>query len=222
MNSEITILVHGFNKDHSDMLFIQKNLLLNGYNTFTANLPTTFSSLYKCQTILFLQIEKLIKTHETVHYVAHSMGGLIVRYLINSIDQKNIGKCVFIATPHEGSKLAVLANKIPFYSYFFKPIKSLLPRAGYKPFPNTKNFKVGIIAGNRNKGFLGRMLLTENSDGRVEVFSVKSSDSDEFIVLPYSHADIHHEIETFNSLLTFLKIGSFKKSRLSKTIYLQT
>ncbi|PID41975.1 MAG: hypothetical protein CSB48_12610 [Proteobacteria bacterium] len=209
MKKEITVLVHGFNKDKSDMVYLESGLKSAGFDVLSVNLPTTFGSLEQCRNSLFLQTREILNGVELVNYVAHSMGGLITRSFIDFIGQENVGKCVFIATPHGGSRLALMADCIPLYSTLFKPVKNLLPNLSYRSFGSDKKFRIGVIAGCRNDGLIGKLFMPEESDGRVEVSSAKASDMDDFVIVPYGHASIHHERQTLGLVKRFLLTGSF-------------
>ncbi|NRA56179.1 MAG: hypothetical protein HRU23_18720 [Gammaproteobacteria bacterium] len=212
MSTEITILVHGFNKNISDMAYLETGLKQAGFDVFAVNLPARFGSLEQCRNALYHQIKDIVHGVDVVNYVAHSMGGLITRSLIASIKQQNVGHCVFIATPHGGSKLAAIANCIPLYATVFKPITNLLPNLKYPTFTSHHNFKIGLIAGSHNQGLIGRLFLSNASDGRVEISAVKTPDMDEFKILHYSHTKIHHSNETLIAVKKFLTTGSFEGS----------
>lgn len=209
MKREVTVLIHGFNKSKSDMLYIEAGLKSAGFEVLSVSLPTTFCSLEQCCNSLFLQIKEIVDSADMVNYVAHSMGGLITRYFIDSMGQTNVGKCVFIATPHGGSKLASIASFIPLYSTIFKPIKDLIPGLSYRDFGSDKNFKIGVIAGCQNDGIIGRLFMSRQSDGRVEISAVKTNDMDDFVIVPYGHSDIHHNSKTLLLVKNFLSTGAF-------------
>jgi triacylglycerol esterase/lipase EstA (alpha/beta hydrolase family) len=209
MKDEITVLVHGFNKDRYDMAFLEKGLRKSGFKTVSVNLPTTFGTLEECRHSLSLQIKNLTRKDRIVNYVAHSMGGLIIRDYINDDKQNNVGKCVFIATPHKGSRLADIANRIPFYSKIFRPIEALSSGSKFSSSSLDKNIKVGLIAGNKNTNLLGKLFLSNKSDGWVEVASVKCKDADELIEVPFGHKEIHHQHKTLILVKNFLLQGTF-------------
>jgi protein SERAC1 len=74
-------------------------------------------------------LEKLVNTKELgnkpIVFVTHSMGGLVVKQMLNTAETMNIERykqfiannigVVFIATPHDGAGIANLVN-------FFKPV----------------------------------------------------------------------------------------------------
>ncbi|MFH1965383.1 MAG: alpha/beta fold hydrolase [Acidobacteriota bacterium] len=212
MKNSLTILIHGFNKDSRDMAFLEKGLSESGFETVSVDLPARLGTMDKCIEVLHLQISDLVREHQAVNYVAHSMGGLIARAYINHVQQANVGKCVFIATPHNGSRLAGIANRIPFYSMIFQTVKPILPGSDFLPPSLPEGIMVGLIAGNKNRHLLGRLFLSEQSDGRIEVSSVESRDADEFIVLPFGHKEIHHQHETLMLVRNFLLKGTFVNS----------
>jgi len=213
MSRELTVLVHGFNKNRNDMKYLADGLNSLGFKTVSVNLPTTFGTLEQSVNSLYLQMKDLAREAETINYVAHSMGGLIVRKYIALPHQYNIGKCIFISTPHLGSRLAQIANHIPLYSMVFQPIKNLVPGSKYEKFGNEKKFKIGIISGNKNSGLLGKIFLSKMSDGYVEIESAKSDDADDFVILPFGHKEIHHKQATLSLLVRFLLNGRFNDEK---------
>ena len=202
----LIVLVHGFDKNHRDMRFLETSFKNAGFEVVNPKLPTRFSSLEDCVKALNSKVGDLLKNYDEANFVAHSMGGLIVRRFISKYPQKNIGNSVFISTPHHGSRQPEVLSKIPFTSLIWKPLKDLRTDLKYEPLTGVK---LGVIAGNRNSLFWGRVILSKESDGRVEVESAKSDDMAEFIVLSYNHKKIHFQKETFDKVLNFIKSGRF-------------
>ncbi|MDR3302956.1 MAG: alpha/beta fold hydrolase, partial [Treponema sp.] len=122
---DCTILVHGFFHTESDMRFLSDGLKSAGLNTMVANLPTTICSVNTCATLLNADICEKIRKYGKVNFVGHSMGGLIIRKYIQEYKPDNIGRCVFIATPHLGSEIADAASTIPFVNELMKSLEDL-------------------------------------------------------------------------------------------------
>ena len=206
--SQITILSHGFNKSHDNMFYLCNGLNNHGINNIAVNLPLTYKSLEDCLASFDSQVCDIVKEYDTVNFVGHSMGGLIIRAYIKKIGLENAGRCVFIATPHRGSRLAKISGYIPFYNDIYKPLKSLQPSAENKYLLNN-TIEIGLIAGNKNDTVFGKMFLPAESDGRVEIFSALSDDAKDTIILPYGHREIHHREETLIQVKNFLSHGAF-------------
>lgn len=189
------------------MSYLDKELNSLGYETFVVNLPATFGSFEEIVFSFALQLEPF--KEQEISFVGHSMGGLVAREYINAHDELNIKKCIFIATPHHGSELADIAKSIPLFASVFKPIEKLKTINKFTSFQN-KTFDLGLIAGENNKDILGRFFMSEQSDGRVSIESVKTDDADDFIVLPYDHDNIHKKQDTLKQVVSFLEISKFK------------
>ncbi|OWZ82707.1 alpha/beta fold hydrolase [Natranaerobius trueperi] len=207
----IVILVHGFNSSFHDMSFLSDYFKNRGYLVYSPNLPTRFASFHKCTTIFEDctndYLNKCNYFNPKIHLVGHSMGGLIIRnYLArNTID--NIGRCVLIATPNKGTKLADLLCLYSPINKIHKPLDVLVT---YKKllYESNSSLELGIIAGTKSSWPFS-LLLKNDNDGRVEVESTKMSNAKDFLLLPFGHKDIHHRTVTAQYIDNFLGTGRF-------------
>jgi hypothetical protein len=209
------ILVHGFNKNSKDMRSLSLNLQELGVSCYSVQLPLTFNKIEESTVIfeeLFLEYIRKMDTHEKVSLIGHSSGGLVIRkFLSDTKHIERIDKCVLIATPSFGTKLADIAGRISkTYIGVFKTLGSL--RTDTIPHMKMleRNIEVGAIAGNKNNLMLGK-LLDEENDGRVEVRSVYYDQLKDFIVVPFGHKEIHHQKHTAKLISNFLETGKFIK-----------
>lgn len=209
IKDNLVVLVHGFNKGPRDMRYLADYLQQQGYKTVSVNLPTLFGSIEDCVAALDKQLSYYHQQGATFHFVAHSMGGLVVRRWWQLYTKHQPAHSVFIATPHKGSALASFAIKIPGYGLLFKPVHALLPDAGFAPRCEAPPNNLGLIAGTKSFGLLTPIWLKEPNDGRVEVAAVICEDADASIELPFNHKQIHHRPETAHQVTHFLKHGVF-------------
>ncbi|BCD90800.1 hypothetical protein fh0823_09390 [Francisella halioticida] len=208
----ILILVHGFIKNSKDMRSLESFFRQHHDEIISINLPTTFVGIDVAVAKLCQVIENIPNT-KSITFLAHSMGGIIVCKSINELQLENVEKCVFIATPFRGSKIANFGDKIPFYSKILKPNKELKVTDKYLDVCNavSAKFSVGLIAGKRHSkiNLLARFCLNNDHDGLVEVQSAFAINSDDRIILNKNHGEIHHDIETLKKVDYFLKTGKF-------------
>jgi pimeloyl-ACP methyl ester carboxylesterase len=212
---EIIILLHGFSKSYRDMLPLSKNLKKLGCQTHSVNLPTTFKSMEGCYLALKEQLNVLkFADYDTVHLVGHSMGGLIIRYYLSKEIVSNLGRCVLIGTPNKGSRLADIADKVPFASKIIKPIAVLKSEADtIAPPLNQPSPEFGIIAGSDHRLVVTGAILEKPNDGRVEVQSTKMDKRlmKDFVILNFVHTKIQHEEVTAKLVDCFLENGWFSE-----------
>ncbi|OIN83901.1 hypothetical protein KX00_1458 [Francisella sp. TX07-6608] len=141
------------------------------------------------------------------------MGGILVCKCIDKLQLDNIDKCVFIATPFAGSKVADFGDRIPFYSRILKPNKELKVTDDYLEICNkvAARVPIGLIAGNKHSKFnlLAKFCLKNQHDGLVEIASVFAVNSVDRIILNKNHREIHHDNETLSKIACFLQTGKF-------------
>lgn len=209
-SKELVVLLHGFNKGPDDMNPLSCAIKNCGYSVFSPKLPALFKTIKDCASSLNLQIYDMISKFDCVHFVAHSMGGLIAeKYLF---DNKNIklGNRVYIATPFKGTGLARIGIKNPIIRSLLPPLEDLTKGECY--LQSGQRGKMGIISGSKCNLRLGNLLLPNQNDGRVEVQSTEHDGMSDQIILHYGHKEIHHKKETINQVLHFLKAGVFQRS----------
>lgn len=208
------ILIHGFNKNSRDMRQLRRNLESLGYECFSPNLQLTYKEIEHAAFVLegiLKEITFNLKENERIHLVGHSTGGLVIRKLIvNTKYIEKIGRCVLIATPNNGSKLATIAGSMRVFVELYKTLKSLSYESVRQlHLENDPKIEMAAIAGNKNNLWLGSLIGDEN-DGRVEVESVYFPHLKDFLVLPYGHKEIHHQAETAKRVDAFLRTGKLE------------
>ena len=118
------ILVHGFLSSKHNMKRIEKACKKQGFSPINNSYKSRDKSIEDHAKDLLNTIEKAIQNYpdSPVHFITHSMGGLVLKAALNSPNcpiQAKIGKAVLIAPPNNGSYFAKKLNK-------FKPIKKIL------------------------------------------------------------------------------------------------
>ncbi len=213
-DKEILVLIHGYNKNHRDMLPLKEHLELKDYEIFSVDLPLRFRSVKHATEIFKEKMEDIVvnlEADQRISFVGHSTGGLIIRrYLDDLKDRKFVNRAVQIATPNQGSSLATLVSDISgLWTSIFATLESLEPEnVEAMDLIEGESVEIGAIAGNKSTRFFGSLLEGEN-DGRVKVESVRFPGLSDFIILPYHHKEIHHLKETAELVDSFLKTGKF-------------
>lgn len=126
------LLLHGLFNNRASWFWFKWSLRRRGFR----NLVTINLSSYHNEEALTEQVAKRVDelrhslNVERVHLVGHSMGGIIARnYLQLRGGQNKVERCVFLGTPHAGSKLtpfalSPLSNALVPNSEFLKRLAS--------------------------------------------------------------------------------------------------
>jgi pimeloyl-ACP methyl ester carboxylesterase len=122
-----------------------------------------------------------------VHFVGHSLGGLVIYRFLERYPEQAAGRVVFLGTPCLESRAAVQAARSRFVSALMGPSVAdelLRPRERTWTFGGT----LGIIAGTQSIG-LGQFLagFEEECDGTVAVSETRLPGAADHITLPVSH-----------------------------------
>ncbi|MFW5790135.1 MAG: alpha/beta hydrolase [Bacillota bacterium] len=213
-NKEVVVLIHGYNKDHGDMLSLKGYLEEKNYQTVTVDLPLRFRSVEHATEVFKVKMDDILASlgpDQKISFVGHSTGGLVIRKYLDELKNRQIvNRAVQIATPNQGSSLATLVSDISgLWTSIFKTLESLEPEnVEAMDLIEGDAVEIGAIAGNKSTRFFGRLLDGEN-DGRVKLESVKFSGLSDFFVLPYHHNEIHHQQDTAELVDKFLRSGKF-------------
>lgn len=206
MNREAVILVHGIWTPGIDMLLLQHRLHRAGY------LPRRFhyASLRRTpQENALLLADFADRQDETVvHFVGHSLGGLVLRHLFHLRPQSRPGRVVTLGTPHRPSQTAQMMYKAAFGPLLGRSIEQGL-LGGVPPWPGTH--ALGVIAGSLGIG-IGRLFpgLPKPNDGTVAVAETELGGVADHIVLPVTHTGMLFSAEVARQTAAFLAEGHFR------------
>lgn len=150
-------------------------------------------------------------TSYTVHFVGHSLGGLMVRAYLDSNHIANLGRVVLIGTPNHGTPIVDKYRD----SWWMKLLGSM-PRAlgtDENSFPNSIScpyYPVGIIAGTM-KTEINEGMIPGKDDGIVPLESTKLDQMTDMIIIKTNHLFLPKSIPVAEQTIEFLRNGHFKK-----------
>lgn len=196
---DYVVLLHGFWRTAKSMRKIEKVLTKKGYSVINVDYP---SRREKIENLSNNYLKKCIEKqctdkYKKIHFVTHSMGGIIVRYFLSKHKLTNIGKVIMIAPPNKGSKLADYLSTFSMLSTILGPALKQL-RTAKNSLPNKiapPEYPVGIIAG--------------KYDEKVHVESAKLKNMRDFILVPSTHTYIMDSDRVIKAVQRFLEEGKF-------------
>jgi pimeloyl-ACP methyl ester carboxylesterase len=150
-----------------------------------------------------------------VHFVGHSMGGLLARVYIARYRPKRLGRVVMLGTPNGGSEIADRLKHIGAYRAWFGPAGQQLVTQRDATiaamFPPV-DYPVGIIAGNRSVDPIMSTFLPKPHDGRVSVENTRLDGMADHIIVGTSHPRLIRNGRAIEQTITFVRDGSFRRS----------
>jgi pimeloyl-ACP methyl ester carboxylesterase len=149
----------------------------------------------------------------SVHFVCHSMGGLLARVYLARYRPQRLGRVVMLGTPNGGSEIADRLKAFSAYRAFFGPagqqLGTLRDAAIDAIFPSV-DYSVGIIAGNRSIYPISSVVLPKPHDGRVSVGNTGIDGMAGHIVVGTSHPWLVRNREAIAQTIAFLSDGRFR------------
>ncbi|MGF6307848.1 pimeloyl-ACP methyl ester carboxylesterase [Bradyrhizobium sp. i1.8.4] len=148
----------------------------------------------------------------SVHFVCHSMGGLLARVYLARHRPTRFGRVVMLGTPNAGSEIADRLKNVAAYRAFFGPAgQQLVTRrdAATSALLPAIDYAAGIIAGNRSIYPITSMGLPRPHDGRVSVANTRLDGMADHIVIRTSHPWLVRNREAIAQTIVFLREGKF-------------
>lgn len=209
-DKELVFLLHGIGKGAYDMDALAKRINNSGYAVLNWDYPSTDHSLADLADKLAMEVERF--PEYKIHFVTHSMGGIVVRTFLSKHDVKKMGRLVMIAPPSQGAELAEFFCEWPIYKYMLGPAgQELKPgESGKCVDAGIPTCEFGIIAGGIGRPLGINPLLPGDNDGTVTVESTKLEGSKDFTLVPYPHPVIQMMGRTAELTLNFLETGQFQ------------
>ena len=216
--SEIVVLLHGIANASIYMMPVEKLLQKKGYETLNITYPSVERNIESLTRWLGQKIssEKIWDKYSKVHFVAHSMGGLVGGFYLekrqNTIPKDKMGRVIMIGTPHGGSEVADFLKENPLFKKFFGPAGQQLTTEQRNQQKITPWYELGIIAGKTDNALdVGNLFIHDAHDGCVSVESTKVEGMKDHIVIPSIHYFMAWTPKVQQQVVTFLEKGQFSK-----------
>ncbi len=196
------------------MRLLEWRLANAGYRVHNLAYPRRADSI---ETIV-AEVHRLLSDyclHDTdeVHFVTHSLGGLVLRAYLAKHRPRNLGRAVMLAPPNGGSEIV---DRFRGWSLFCSVLGPIAPQLGTGsddlparlPIPDCE---FGVIAGNHWINPVGPMILPSPHDGTVSVYRTHLSGMKDHLIVPYTHTFIMNSKQVARQVIYFLGNGKFER-----------
>ncbi|MBT8078332.1 MAG: alpha/beta fold hydrolase [Gammaproteobacteria bacterium] len=208
------VLLHGLARTAASMEEMEEALAEAGFRVANIDYPSRDHPIEELADLaiedgLFLCGEP--GSGGKVHFVTHSLGGILVRYYFENNDSSVVGRVVMLGPPNQGSVAADKMADWPGFDWLNGPAGLQLGK-GPESIPlrlGTPGFEFAVIAGNRTIDPITSAVLDDPDDGKVSVDDTRLDGMADFRVMPVSHAYIMKDDDVIDLVIRFLQTGAF-------------
>lgn len=216
-SSECVILLHGLNRSLHAMEKMAEALQAEGFPTVNVDYPSQSGTV---EMLAPLAVDTGLgrcreNGAEKIHFVTHSMGGILLRYAHQMNPIPELGRVVMLGPPNQGSEVIDKTREWGISKLFSgeagqqlgTDADSIPARLG------PVDFELGIIAGVGTVNPFMSAVLPDYDDGKVSVERTRVVGMADFLIVDSSHRYLMNSEIVIRNTIAFLETGSFPRFR---------
>ncbi len=212
---EAVVLLHGLARTKSSMSGLKKHLEKQGYIVVNMGYPSREKNIETLAlSIIPVAVNRCLEHKiEKIHFVTHSMGGILVRYFLAHHPLPLLGRVVMLSPPNNGSEVVDKLKNVFVFKWLNGPAGQQLG-TDIHSIPSQlepPDYPVGIITGDRSVNPFLSLLIPGKNDGKVSVERAKLSRMKDFLVVHASHPFIMNSATVQRQVSEFLLNGVFHR-----------
>lgn len=211
---DMVALIHGIAESKLVFAPFMMYLRKNGFDVLNIDYPWQETTIDRLTAEIHRSLSKgNAFAAPKLHFVTHSMGGLILRSWLTRHRPENLGRTVMLAPPHRGSEFADMLSDHWLYKAFYGPAGQELTTAARSAWgDHPVDFELGVIAGdNAVVKAINNAVMGGPNDGVVSVESTKIDGMKDHIVMDTVHVAIVADPRVWKQATRFIREGAFDK-----------
>lgn len=210
---ECVVLLHGLNRSWRAMDKMAKALRREGFATVNVDYPSQAATV---EGLAPMAVDTGLAQCRgsgaaKVHFVTHSIGGILLRYRQEIEPIPELGRVVMLGPPNRGSEVVDVTRDWPGAKIFSGEAGLQLgtDEGSIPANLGPVDFELGVIAGVGTINPFMLAMLPEDDDGKVTVERTKVEGMKDFMVVRSSHRYLMNSDTVIRNTAAFLRDGRF-------------
>ena len=212
---ECVLLLHGLTRTATAMQALAIALQTD-YHVINIDYPSREKSIeILAMEVIAGALAQCPANSKKIHFVTHSMGGILLRYYLKKTNIEKLGRVVMLAPPNHGSEVVDKLKNV----WGFALINGLAGQqlgTDKNSIPaqlGRADFDLGIITGTASINPWLSYLIKGENDGKVSVESAKLAGMNDFLTVASNHTFIMKNKHVIQHVLYYLQHGCFIPSK---------
>ena len=231
MRGEVVLVLHGLFRTRGAMQGLCDYLRENtSYEVIAVGYPSTRGGVGDHAQSL-ASVMRSLNGVERVHFVAHSLGNLVIRHYLSDIKENPpesslppVGRFVMLAPPNYQPVIAMKLGPLDFSGQIGGPALRELSSGWEQLEPHlaTPQTEFGVIAGGRDGRLMNNPLVSGDSDLVVSVESTRLVGARDFRLVSAEHTFLMDNADVQRMTAEFLNHGYFESESTRQPIEAET
>ncbi len=211
--ADSVILLHGLVRSERSMKKLERALVDHGYSVINVSYESTRGRIGNLAIEAIGPAVASCGAGTRIHFVTHSLGGILVRQYLRDHDIPNLGRVVMLGPPNKGSEVVDRLRDFPGF-HFFHGDAGLELGTGETSLPNLlgrADFDLGVIAGTRSINLFLSSMIPGPDDGKVSVENTRLEGMRDHLEMEVTHPFMMRNNRVIDQVIYFLENGEFSR-----------
>ncbi len=211
-SDEVVVLLHGLAETPLIMAPLEIALLREGYRIHNPGYPSTSATIEELATKFVRPLLHDFPEAGRIHFVTHSLGGVLLHYCLQSERPANLGRVVMTAPGLQGSEALEAYRHNWLFRMIYGPASfqsGTAADAFARCLEKDAKYDLGVIAGCVSLDLVANLFIPWPHDGKIGVARTKIAGLKDHLVLPTAHDLIASDPVAIAQTARFLRSGHF-------------
>ena len=210
---EAVILLHGLARTDKSMTRMAEAIEQEGFTVLNVDYPSREATVeaLAAKVIDAALADPKLRDATRIHFVTHSLGGILVRQYLKAKRPGRLGRVVMLGPPNQGSEVVDKVGDWRVFTALNGPAGKQLG-TGPDSVPNQLgpvDFELGVIAGDRSINWINSLMIPGPDDGKVSVERTKVAGMKAHLVIHATHPYLMRNSTAIRETIHFLRHGQF-------------